>query len=223
MIGVRSFLVKKAVCNNKDRAFIKTPRQPSFRVIFAWIWAAALLLLIADARAAEIQVLHGHVVRAVTELHLQSMGKLASSTNLDLVIGLPLRNQEALANLLQQQYAPTSPQYHHWLTPDEFTAKFGPTEQDYQAVVEFAKVNGFTITGTHPNRTLLDVRGSVANIERTFRVALLTYQHPSEAREFYAPDIEPSLDLTVPISHVTGLDNYTVPRSLYTAPLEESG
>src|SRR5271154_5190002 len=108
--------------------------------------------LVAPARAAERQVLHGHVVRAVTELNLQPVGKLASSTNLDLVIGLPLRNQEALTNLLQQQYAPTSPQYHHWLTPEEFTAKFGPTERDYQAVIEFAKANGFTITGTHPNR-----------------------------------------------------------------------
>jgi hypothetical protein len=168
----------------------------------------------AIASAAERQVLRGHLVRAVTELHLQPVGRLASSTNLDLVIGLPLRNQEALTNLLQQQYAPGSPQYHHWLTPDEFTAKFGPTEQDYQAVIEFANANGFTITGTHSNRTLLNVRGSVANIERAFRVTLLTYQHPTESREFYAPDAEPSLDLTVPVLHITGLDNYSIPRPM---------
>jgi hypothetical protein len=151
---------------------------------------------------------------------LQPVERLESSTNLDLVIGLPLRNQEALTNLLQQQYAPTSPQYHHWLTPDEFAAKFGPTEQDYQAVIEFAKANGFTITGTHPNRTLVDVRGSVADIERAFRVTLLAYQHPTEAREFYAPDVEPSFDLTVPVLHITGLDNYSVPRpvSIREAP-----
>ena len=145
---------------------------------------------------------------------MQPEGTLDGSTNLDLVIGLPLRNQDALADLLQQQYAPTSPQYHHWLTPDEFTAKFGPTQQDYQAVIEFARANGFTITGTHSNRTLVDVRGSVANIERTFHVTLLTYQHPTEARKFYAPDTEPSLDLTVPVLHIGGLDNYIVPHPL---------
>ncbi len=171
-----------------------------------------LLVLITNARAAERQVLRGHIVRVVAELNLQMVGRLTSSTNLDLVIALPLRNQEALTNLLQEQYAPTNPRYHHWLTPDEFAAKFGPTEEDYQAVIEFARVNGFTVTGTHPNRTLVDVRGSVADIERTFRVALLTYQHPTEAREFYAPDTEPSLDLAVPVLHVTGLNNYTLPH-----------
>ncbi len=197
----------------KNTAF-NTPPVTGNRLTHVWSWAILMLLLTTSAYAAERQVLHGHIVRAVTELHLQPVGKLASSTNLDLVIGLPLRNQEALANLLQQQYAPTSPQYHHWLTPDEFTAKFGPTEEDYQAVIEFAKSNGFTITGTHPNRTMVHVRGSVANIERTFRVTLHTYQHPTEAREFYAPDVEPSLDFTIPILHITGLDNYSVPRPM---------
>jgi len=192
---------------------MKVPSQPSFRIIFAGAAGATLLVvLITNASAAERQVVQGHLVRAVTELNLRPVGTLASSTNLDLVIGLPLRNKEALTNLLQQQYAPTSPEYHHWLTPEEFTARFGPTEQDYQAVIEFAKANGFTITGTHSNRTLLDMRGSVAAIERTFRVTLLTYQHPTEAREFYAPDVEPSLDLTVTVMHITGLDNYSVPR-----------
>jgi hypothetical protein len=139
---------------------------------------------------------------------------LTSATNLDLVIGLPLRNQEALSDLLQQQFAPTSPQYHHWLTPEEFTERFGPSEQDYQAVIEFAEANGLTVTGTHANRTLIDIRGSVADIERTFQVTLLAYQHPTEARKFFAPDNEPSLDLTVPVLHIAGLDNYAVPHPL---------
>ncbi len=191
-----------------------TSHRLSSRVILAGVWATLLLVLIANARAAERQVLRGHLVRAVSELNLQPVGRLETSTNLDLVIGLPLRNQEALANLLQQQYAPASPQYHHWLTPDEFATKFGPTEQDYQAVIGFAKANGFTVTGMHSNRTLVDVRGSVAEIERTFRVTLLTYQHPAESREFYAPDIEPSLDKIVPILHISGLNNYILPHPL---------
>jgi len=137
---------------------------------------------------------------------------------LDLVIGLPLRNREAFANLLQQQYTPSSPEYHRWLKPEQFAGRFGPTEQDYQAVVEFVKANGFTVTGTHSNRTLLDVRASVADIERVFHVSMHLYQHPTENRQFYAPDTEPSLDLTVPIFHITGLDNYIVPHRL-SAPV----
>ena len=65
-----------------------------------------------------------------------------------LAIGLPLRNQAALTDLLQQIYDPASPNYQHYLTPEEFTAQFGPTEQDYQKVIDFAQANGLAVTRT---------------------------------------------------------------------------
>ena len=67
------------------------------------------------------------------------------------------------------------------------------------------------MTGTHPNRTLLDVSGTVADIEQTFRVRMHAYQHPTEGRTFYAPDAEPSLDLAVPMLMISGLDDFTCP------------
>ena len=38
------------------------------------------------------------------------------------------------------------------------------------------------------------------------------YQHPVEARTFFAPDVEPSLDLDTPVLAISGLDNYVRPR-----------
>ena len=96
-----------------------------------------------------------------------------------------------------------------------------PAKQDYQSLIAFAKENGLTVTGTYPNRMLLDVSGSVADIERVFHVTMRMYQHPAENRTFYAPDTEPSLDLAVPILHISGLDNFIKPRpmSLQATPL----
>jgi hypothetical protein len=131
---------------------------------------------------------------------------------LNLAIGLPLRNQQELDTLLQQLYDPASPNYRRYLTPEEFTQRFGPAEKDYQAVMDFAKSNGLTVTGTHPNRVVLDVAGTVADIQKVFHLTLRVYRHPTEAREFYAPDVEPSVDLGVPILHVSGLDNYSLPH-----------
>jgi uncharacterized repeat protein (TIGR03803 family) len=131
---------------------------------------------------------------------------------LNLAIGLPLRNQEALTNRLRQIYDPASPNYRHYLTPEQFTEQFGPTEKDYQAVISFAKANGLTVTATHPNRMLVDVSGSVTDIERALHVTLRVYQHPTEKRMFHAPDVEPSLDLAVPILGISGLDDYSLPR-----------
>jgi len=155
-------------------------------------------------------VLHGHVPKAVARL--QAVGRLPKTKRLNIVIGLPLRNQSDLNSLVQQLYDPNSPQYHKFLTPEQFTARFGPTESDYNAVKAFAKTNGLTVVRTHHNRTLLNVNGSVADIERVFHVALKVYNHPTEARTFYAPDTEPSVDLDTPLLTIGGLNNYQPPR-----------
>jgi hypothetical protein len=173
-----------------------------------------LLLFATTARAADREVLHGHVPTAVTKLNLQPVGQLPSTNRLHLAIGLPLRNSQVLSNLLQQIYDPASPQYHQYLTPAQFTQMFGPTEKDYQSLTDFVRTNGFTVTGRHPNRTLLDVDGSVGDIEKALHVTMRVYQHPKQPRTFYAPDAEPSIDFGKPVLQIIGLDNYAPPRPL---------
>jgi hypothetical protein len=143
---------------------------------------------------------------------LAPIGRLESGRRLDLAIGLPLRNGDKLTNLLQELYQPSSANFRHYLTPDQFASSFGPSEEDYRAVADFAKAHGLTVKGTHPNRTLLDVSGTVADIEKAFHIQLRVYQHPVEARTFFAPDAEPSLDLDTPVLAISGLDNYVRPR-----------
>ena len=108
----------------------------------------AVLVFALPVRAADRQRVHIQMPAAAA--HLQPLGPLGSSQQLDLAIGLPLRNREALANLLQQIYDPASPNYHHFLTPEQFAEQFGPTKQDYQAVIAFAIANGLRVTGEHP-------------------------------------------------------------------------
>ena len=145
---------------------------------------------------------------------MQPVGRLATATNLYLVIGLPLRNTNALDALLHDLYDPGTPSFHEYLTPEQFTEQFGPTVEDYQKVVAYAAKHNLKVTATHANRLLLDVRASVADVERAFGLTLRNYRHPSEAREFFAPDTEPLIDQAVPILHVSGLDNYIVPRPM---------
>jgi len=164
-------------------------------------------------RSAERQLLRNHIPAVTSKL--RPVDRLASSKRLNLVFALPLRNQKALTNLLQQLYDPTSSNYRQYLTPQQFAERFGPTEQDYRAVMDFVRAQGLTVTGTHPNRTLLDVSGTVAEIESAFHVNLVVYNHPIEARTFYAPDVEPSIDLTVQALEVVGLDDYVMPRPMY--------
>jgi hypothetical protein len=168
------------------------------------------LFLASPAQAAGRQFVQGYLPAVIA--NQQPVGRVPASNRLDFAIGLPLRNPQGLTNLLRQIYQRGNPAFHHYLTPEEFAAAYGPTERDYQTVIDFAKSHGLTVTGTHPNRTLVDVNGAVGDIERALHVHLNLYQHPTENRAFYAPDAQPSLDLDTPVLTVSGLHNYTLPH-----------
>ncbi len=162
--------------------------------------------------AANLQHLTGHVPAVLT--HLSPTGLVPGTNYLRLAIGLPLRNQVELTNLLAQIYDRRSTNYHHYLTPAQFAGRFGPSPGDYQSLMTFARANGLTVAGTNSNRLLLDVGGQVSQIERALHVNLRFYPHPSEKRAFFAPDAEPALALSVPILHISGLDNYILPHPM---------
>ncbi len=127
---------------------------------------------------------------------------------MSLAFTLPLNNPAGLDELLQGIYDPASPDYRHYLTPEQFSERFGATEASYQKVIAFARNNHLTIAATHPNRLVLDVNGTIADIEQALHLKFRVYNHPNENRKFYAPDSEPSVDGGLPILHISGLDNY---------------
>lgn len=52
---------------------------------------------------------------------------------------LPPQNNDQLDALLKQQHDPQSPLYHHWLSPNEFDRRFGPSTQAAARVTEMLK------------------------------------------------------------------------------------
>src|SRR5690242_18099186 len=84
-----------------------------------------MFVLLGQALAVERQTLKGQVPAAAVQA--RAVGRLPGSSRLDLAIGLPLRNQDGLATLLERLYDPASPEYRHYLTPEQFTERFGPT------------------------------------------------------------------------------------------------
>ena len=176
------------------------------------VLAIAGTIFTAPPATAQQKILPGHVPEAIARFHLSAIGRLAATNELRLAIGLASRDEQGLDKFIQELYSPTSTNYHHYLNPAQFTERFGPAEKDYQALIDFAKASGLNVTRQYSNRVVLDVKGSVADIEKTFHVTMRTYQHPNEARTFYAPDVEPSLASQVSVLHIEGLDNYALPH-----------
>src|SRR6201996_3068616 len=145
----------------------------------------------------------------------QAVGRLPADQLMSLDIVLPLRNQAGLERLLDEIYDPSSASYRHYLTVPEFTAQFGPTQADYDAVVQYARSNGLTVVGGSRDGMDVQVKGPVSAVQTAFHVNLHTYQHPTENRIFYAPDREPTVSLPFNLWHISGLDNYSLPHPMF--------
>jgi kumamolisin len=154
-----------------------------------------------------------------TRIILEEPGKFVShlpaAQTMRIVLVLPLRHQAELDNFLDQVYDRTSPLFRQFLTVEEFTERFGPSQEDYDTLIAYAKSHDLTVVDTSRNRVNLQVTGTVANIEKALNVTMGTYQHPTENRTYYAPDREPTLDLPFQLWHVAGLDNYYRPHPMY--------
>ena len=182
---------------------MKTRRFKRLLILFALILFQVGMSITAEAQ----QTIHGSVPMYIKQFGLHPVARLDTTKVLTVGIGLSLQSGQALTSLLRQLYTPGNPNFHHWLTPSEFTAQFAPSQGDYQQVVNYLEANGFTVTKTFPNRMLIDASGTVGNIERTFHLRMMVYNSPSGRGTFYAPDSEPTLNVTTPIAHISGLRN----------------
>ncbi len=174
--------------------------------------AAATLMFVAAGIAHGQSMMTRHARLEVTSGEAKFVNRLPGTQVLRLDIVLPLRDQAGLDSFLKEVYDPTSPIYRHFLTVPEFTERFGPNQEDYDAVVAFAKSRGFNVVGGSRDGMDVQVEGSVTVIEAAFNVAMGVYQHPTENRTFYALDREPSASLGFPLWHISGLDNFSIPH-----------
>ena len=177
--------------------------------------AALIAVVTMNSQAQGQSMLTRHVREVTLNGQALSVGRLPATQSMHLDVVLSLRNQPELDNFLRQLSDPTSGMYRRFLTVPEFTEKFGPSQRDYDAVVRFAKANGFTVVGGSRDGMEVQIVGPVSAVEKAFHVTMGTYQHPTENRIFYGPDREPTVDLPFPLWHVSGMDNFSLPHPLY--------
>ena len=184
------------------------------RRIHLYLLSIAAILSIFTFRADAQSVLTRHVRTAIQTGEAKYFGRLPANETMQLDLVLPLRNQPALDAFVKAVYDPSSPSYRHFLTPAEFTQRFGPSQADYDAVVAYAKANGLTVVGGSRDGMDVQVKGPVSAVEGALHLTMRTYQHPTENRIFYGPDSEPTTDLPFALWHVSGLDNYSIPHPM---------
>ena len=119
---------------------------------------------------------HAMTPQEVTNGTATLVGRYLPDAKLRVVLGLNPPNMAAEERFLQQLQDKKSPNFHKYLTPEQWNAHFAPTVQQEQAVADWATANGLTITKRYPNRLIVDVEGTSATIEKAFGVQINSYQ-----------------------------------------------
>src|SRR6266571_4521762 len=131
-------------------------------------------LLVEQATMEHRISLHGNVVPLVKVAHL--LGSTDPNQQLQLSISLKLRNEAELNMLLTAIADPSSPQYQHYITAEQFKQQYAPMSGQVQQVVAFLQSQGITVKSISPNNTLINATCSVAQAEQAFAVQINNYQ-----------------------------------------------
>ncbi len=123
---------------------------------------------------------------APKRMHVQNAGAANQSATTHFHVYFPQTHQDALDKFLTEQTTPGSPLYHHWLTPAQFKARFGPNPSDVAKVKAQLQSAGFTILSEKTQS--IEVEGSVSAVENTFATRLQQGRMQKGQTKFSASD-----------------------------------
>jgi len=172
-------------------------------VVFGFVWMISPQWSRTNSGTVTIE---GNMPGALNEAQL--VGHNTNPKQMDVVLGLKLRNEAELDDLINRQSDPTSPDFRKFIMPDEFVGRFAPTKRDVDKLVDFLQQQKLEVVEVAPNRLLIHVRGTVTQIEKAFSVRINTYSvGPKEA---FSNDRNPSVpaEFKDVVQSVIGLNSF---------------
>ncbi len=134
-------------------------------------------------------------------------------SRIHLTLGLKLRHVAQLKHFLIAVQNPQSPLYHHFLTPAEFTKKYGPSQAQVRSVTRFLKAHGIKVSDVSSNRILIHTEATTLAYEKALKVRIGNYKLGQ--RKFFSTENRPQLPKALAgiVTNVIGLDNAVQMRS----------
>lgn len=125
-----------------------------------------------------------------------------------LVLKRSPEQEAALQTLLAAQQDPKSPNYHKWLTPEEFGKRFGVADSDLQTVTGYLSAQGMNVGRVYGNHMAIEVGATAAQIKSTFQTEIHTYS--VGGKTFYANNSNPRIPsaLRSVVSGFAALNNF---------------
>jgi hypothetical protein len=125
-----------------------------------------------------------------------------------LVLQRSPEQQAALSKLMDEQLSKDSPNFHKWLTPDQFGKQFGPADADIQAVTDWLTRQGFQQIKVGAGRTAVEFSGNVGQVRNAFHSEIHKFNVNGESRQANVNDPQIPAALTPVVSGVLTLHNF---------------
>jgi uncharacterized protein (TIGR03437 family) len=129
------------------------------------------------------------------------------------------QQQAALNRLLADQQNPSSPEYHHWLTPEQFADRFGVNPSDIAKLTAWLKSHGFTVIDVARARNAIHFSGTVRQVQGAFQTEIHRYRVDGE--EHFANATNPSIPEAFRgvVSAIAGLNDFRLKPLLRKSPV----
>ncbi|MEU6231722.1 protease pro-enzyme activation domain-containing protein [Kitasatospora sp. NPDC047058] len=142
----------------------------------------------------------------------EKKGDVPADQQLSVAVSLKLRNTAELDRFLGAIATPGTPEYGRYLTPQQFTERFGPTQAAVEQVKAYLAAQGLAVSGVSDNRQVVNAHGTAEQIAKAFGTHESAYLDPQQQRTFFANDAAASVpaDLADVVQGISGLNNHTV-------------
>ena len=138
-------------------------------------------------------------------------GRLASGervSGITMLLRGSASQRAALDRLLEEQREPASPNYHKWLTPEEYADQFGLSRNDFQKAIDWLRSQGFSVDYKARARNWIGFSGTVGQIQTTFQVEIHRYVGGGETHYANSQDPEIPAALAPVVLVIRGLDDF---------------
>jgi pro-kumamolisin-like protein/Big-like domain-containing protein len=158
-----------------------------------------------------LTVLHGNVhplAKAESD-----QGAVADAQVLHRMLLLLQRSPEqesALQQLLSDQQSKSSGRFQGWLTPEQFGAKFGPSDADVQTVTQWLAAQGFSNVVVGAGRTTVEFSGTAGTVRNAFHTEIRRYTANGETHFANASDPAVPVALAPVVAGVVSLNNFPI-------------
>ena len=110
-----------------------------------------------------------------------------------LVLRRSPEQEAALGKLMAEQQDPHSPNYHHWLSPEQFGTLYGPSDRDMAAITAWLQNQGFRIDHVSKGRVTIEFSGTAGQVNHAFHTEIHRYmvkgiEHTSNDRDPQIPE-----------------------------------